>query len=132
MAEHDTLRTRARGKRFVVRADEKLTAFVIFDTIRSLTGDSQRLSQQPLFLLRYWLPVIVNSTGILAFETVLGLNFHVRTVLRIDLSNRGLPVLCAIEAWVTLPLAGSTDTTQTPLPAMRCERASCGYSGRGA
>ena len=25
----------------------------------------------------------------------------------------------------------STDTTQTPLPAMRCERASCGYWGAG-
>ena len=77
-------------------------------------------------------PVIVKSTGMLALETVLGLNFHVRTVLRTDLSSSGLPVLCAIEALVTLPLAGSTETTQTPLPAMRCERASCGYSGRGA
>jgi hypothetical protein len=77
-------------------------------------------------------PSFVNSTGILTFETVLGLNFHVRTVLRTDLSNRGLPVLCAIEARVTPPLAGSTDTTQTPLPAMRRERASCGYAGRGA
>src|SRR6266516_4823173 len=77
-------------------------------------------------------PAIVNSTGMLTFETVLGLNFHVRTVLRTDLSSSGLPVLCAIEALVMVPLAGSTETTQTPLPAMRCERASCGYSGRGA
>ena len=77
-------------------------------------------------------PVIVKSTGMLALETVLGLNFHVRTVLRTDLSSSGLPVLCAIETLVTLPLVGSTETTQTPLPATRCERASCGYSGRGA
>ena len=81
----------------------------------------------------YWLfPMVVNSTGMLTFETVPGLNFHVRTVLRVDLSSSGLPVLCAIEASVTLPLAGSTDTTQSPLPAMRRERASCGYVGRGA
>ena len=51
-------------------------------------------------------PAIVNSTGMLTFETVLGLNFHVRTVLRTDLSSSGLPVLCAIEALVTRPLAG--------------------------
>ncbi len=76
-------------------------------------------------------PSFVNSIGTLTFETVPGLNFHVRTVLRADVSSSGLPVLRASEALVTLPLA-STDTTQTPLPAMRCERASCGYSGRGA
>jgi hypothetical protein len=105
---------------------------LIFDPIGSLTGNAHGFVQQPLFSLRYWLPVIVNSTGMLTFETVPGLNFHVRTVLRADLSSSGLPVLCAIEALVTLPLAGSTDTTQTPLPAMRCERASCGYGGRGA
>ena len=60
-------------------------------------------------------PLFVNSTGMLTFETVPGLNFHVRTVLRADVSSSGLPVLCPIEAPVTLPLA-STDTTQTPLP----------------
>src|ERR1051326_2088270 len=50
-------------------------------------------------------------------ETVPGLNFQVRNVRRTDLSRSGLPVLCAIEALITLPLVGSTDTTQTPLPA---------------
>src|SRR5436189_4304747 len=68
----------------------------------------------------------VNSTGTLTFETVPGLNFQVRSVLRTDLSRSAFPVLCAIEASVTLPLAGSTDSTQTPLPAIRWERASCG------
>src|SRR4029453_7770502 len=51
-------------------------------------------------------PCHLNSTGMLTFETVPGLNFHVRTVLRTDLSSSGLPVLCAIEALVTLPLTG--------------------------
>src|SRR6266480_346001 len=69
---------------------------------------------------------LVNSTGTLTCETVPGLNFQVRSVLRTDLSKSAFPVLCAIEASVTLPLAGSTDTTQTPLPAIRWERASCG------
>src|SRR5438046_1571143 len=44
----------------------------------------------------------------------------------------GLPILCAMEPPVTLPLAGSTVTTQTPLPVMCRERASYGYWGRGA
>ena len=71
-------------------------------------------------------PSFGNSTGMLTCETVPGLNFQVRNVRRTDLSRSRLPVLCAIEALVTLPLAGSTDTTQTPLPATRWERASSG------
>jgi hypothetical protein len=39
MAEHDTLRTRARGKRFVVRADEKLTAFVELESAIRVSGE---------------------------------------------------------------------------------------------
>jgi hypothetical protein len=71
-------------------------------------------------------PSVVNSTGMLTFETVPGLNLHVRRVLRTELSKSGLPVLCCMEALVTRPLARSTNTRQTPLPAMRRERASCG------
>jgi hypothetical protein len=73
----------------------------------------------------------LNSIGILTFETVPGLNRHFRNALRADLSSIGFPVLCAIEASITLPLLGSTDTTQTPLPVMRRKR-TFGYSGRGA
>ena len=74
---------------------------------------------------------MVNSIGILTFETFPGLNRQVRNVLTAELSSIAFPVLCAIEASVTLPLPGSTDTTQTPLPVMLCERAWRGYSGRG-
>src|SRR5260370_41778831 len=69
--------------------------------------------------------------GILTWETVPGLNRHSRNALRAALSSSGLPILCVMEAPVTLPLAGSTITTQTPLPVMRRERASYGYWGRG-
>jgi hypothetical protein len=51
----------------------------------------------------------------LTCETVPGLNFQVRNVRRTDLSRSRLPVLCAIEALITLPLAGSTDTTQNSI-----------------
>ena len=70
--------------------------------------------------------------GILTFETVPGLNRHCRNALTAELSNIGFPVLCAIEASVTLPPAVSTVTTQTPLPVTWRERASYGYWGRGA
>src|SRR5438445_1661628 len=70
--------------------------------------------------------------GILTWETVPGLNRHCRNALRAALSSIGLPILCAMEPPVTLPLAGSTVTTQTPLPVMCRERASYGYWGRGA
>ena len=69
--------------------------------------------------------------GILTWETVPGLNRHCRNALRAELSSIGLPVLCVMEAPVTLPLAASTVATQTPLPVMRFERASYGYPGRG-
>src|SRR6266487_5254856 len=71
-------------------------------------------------------PSFGNSTGMLTCETVPGLNFQVRNVRRTDLSRSRLPVLCAIEALITLPFAGSTDTMQTPLPPTRWERASSG------
>src|SRR5260370_1265434 len=69
--------------------------------------------------------------GILTEETVPGLNLHSRNALRAALSSSGLPILCVMDAPVTLPLPGSTVTTQTPLPVMRRERASYGYWGRG-
>ena len=74
---------------------------------------------------------MVNSIGILTFETVPGLNRHFRNALTADLSKVGSPVLCSIEAPVTLPLAGSTDTMQTPIPVTPGERALAGYLGRG-
>jgi len=74
----------------------------------------------------------VNVMGILTWETVPGLNRHSRNALRAALSSIGLPILCVMDAPVTLPLPGSTVTTQTPLPVMRRERASYGYWGRGA
>ena len=75
---------------------------------------------------------MVKVIGILTFETVPGLNRHCRNALVAELSNIGFPILCAIEALVTLPLPGLTSTTQTPLPVIRRERASYGYWGRGA
>src|SRR6266702_617178 len=74
---------------------------------------------------------MVHSIGILTFETVPGLNSHFRNALTADLSRVGSPVLCSIEAPVTLPLAGSTDTMQTPIPVTPGERALAGYLGRG-
>ena len=74
----------------------------------------------------------MNVIGILTWETVPGLNRHCRNALRAALSSIGLPILCAMEPPVTLPLAGSTVTTQTPLPVILRERASYGYWGRGA
>src|SRR4029077_7857028 len=70
--------------------------------------------------------------GILTWETVPGLNRHSRNALRAALSSIGLPILCVMDAPVTLPLPGSTVTTQTPLPVTRRKRASYGYCGRGA
>ena len=72
---------------------------------------------------QYDAPVIVKVMGIRTFETVPGLNRHCLNALTAALSNIGLPMLCAIVASVTLPLPGSTDATQTPLPVMRRERA---------
>src|SRR5438552_18198912 len=74
---------------------------------------------------------MVNSLGILTFETVPGLNRHFRNALTADLSKVRSPALCSIEAPVTLPLAGSTDTMQTPIPVTPGERALAGYEGRG-
>ena len=74
----------------------------------------------------------LKSMGILTVETVPGLNRHFRNVLTAALSSWGFPVLCAIEASITVPLPGSIDTTQTPLPLMPSKRALDGYEGAGA
>jgi len=75
---------------------------------------------------------MVKVMGILTLETVPGLNRHCRKALTAALSSMGLPVLCATEALVVLPLAESTSATITPLPVTCRERASYGYCGRGA
>jgi len=74
---------------------------------------------------------MVNSIGILTFETVPGLNRHFQNALTADLSKVESRVLCSIDAAVTRPLAGSTDTMQTPFPVTPSERALAGYLGRG-
>ena len=50
----------------------------------------------------------------------------------VTLSRIALPVLCAIIALVTMPLAVSTIIAQTPLPVIFACFASYGYSGKGA
>ena len=51
---------------------------------------------------------MVKVIGILTLETVPGLNRHCRKALVAALSNIGFPMLCAMEAPVTLPLPGLT------------------------
>jgi len=53
-------------------------------------------------------------------------------VLVVTLSSIASPVLCAIIASVTLPLAVSIVMTQTPLPVILARLAWYGYSGKGA
>ena len=65
-------------------------------------------------------------------ETLPGLNRHLRNVSVVTLSRIALPVLCAIIALVTLPLAVSTIIAQTPLPVIFACFAWYGYSGKGA
>ena len=67
---------------------------------------------------------MVNVIGIRTFETVPGLNRQRLNALTAELSRTGLPILWAIVASVTLPLAVSTVTTQTPLPVILRLRAS--------
>lgn len=74
---------------------------------------------------------MLNSIGILTFETVPGLNRHFWNALTADLSKVESPVLCSIEAAVTRPLTGSTDTMQTPIPVTLPERSLAGYLGKG-
>src|SRR5437773_11386391 len=74
---------------------------------------------------------MLNSIGILTFETFPGSNRHFWNALTADLSKVESPVLCSIEAAVTRPLAGSTDTMQTPIPVTLPERPLAGYLGRG-
>lgn len=75
---------------------------------------------------------MVNVIGVRTFDTVPGLNRHLRNALVAALSKTGLPVLTAMSALVTAPLPESTVMTQTPLPVVLDRRASYGYSGRGA
>jgi hypothetical protein len=79
---------------------------------------------------QYDAPVMVKVIGIFTFGATPGLKRHRLNALTAELSKIGLPMLWAIVASVTLPLA-STETTQTPLPIIFRERASYGYSGRG-
>ncbi len=74
---------------------------------------------------------MVNSMGILTFETVPGLNRHFWNALTADLSKVESPVLCSIEASVIRPLARSTDKMQTPFPVTPAERGLDGYWGDG-
>ena len=67
---------------------------------------------------------MVKVIGIRTFETVPGLNRQRLNALTAELSRIGLPILWAIVASVTLPLAVSTVTTQTPLPVILWLRAS--------
>ena len=67
---------------------------------------------------------MVKVMGIRTRETLPGLNRHLRNALKVELSRAELPVLCAMVASVTLPLAVSTVTTQTPLPVTCWRRAS--------
>ena len=67
---------------------------------------------------------MVNVIGILTLETVPGLNRQRLNGLTAELSRIGFPILWAIVASVTLPLPGSTVTTQTPLPVIFRLRAS--------
>jgi hypothetical protein len=67
---------------------------------------------------------MVNVIGILTLETVPGLNRQRLNALTAELSRIGFPILWAIVASVTLPLAESTVTTQTPLPVILRLRAS--------
>src|SRR5205809_7394916 len=50
----------------------------------------------------------------------------------VSLSSSGLPVLWNMVALVTVPVAVSTVTTQTPFPVRLRRLASYGYSGNGA
>src|SRR5439155_20744878 len=79
-------------------------------------GEDNLIFTYLLGKIQYDVPVIVKVIGILTLETITGLNRHCRNALVAALSNIGLPMLCAMEALVTLPLPGSTSTTQTPLP----------------
>ena len=67
---------------------------------------------------------MVNVIGVRTFETVPGLNRHLRNALVAALSRIGFPVLWAISALVTAPLPVSTVITQTPLPVILERRAS--------
>jgi uncharacterized membrane protein YgcG len=76
-------------------------------------------------------PVSVKVMGHVTFEAVPGLNRQRLSPLTAASSSTGLPVLFWTVTSVTLPLAGSTCITITPLPVIRCWRASYGYAGIG-
>ena len=70
--------------------------------------------------------------GTRTWETVPGLNRQFLNVCVVSLSSNGLPVLWNIIALVTVPVAGSTVTTQTPFPLRLRRFISYVYSGKGA
>src|SRR5262249_12972583 len=61
-----------------------------------------------------------------------GLNRQFLNVCVVSLSSSGLPVLWNIIALVTVPVAGSTVTTQVPFPLRLRRLISYVYSGKGA
>ena len=68
---------------------------------------------------------MVKVIGILTFGAQApGLNRHLRKALKAELSRIGLPMLCAMEASETDPLATSTLNKATPLPVILRLRAS--------
>jgi hypothetical protein len=62
--------------------------------------------------------------GDFTLETVPGLKRHLRKAAIVALSSTGLPVLCHIETFVTLPELGSTLMATIPLPVIFCRLAS--------
>src|SRR6478672_10900346 len=70
--------------------------------------------------------------GTRTWETVPGLNRQLLNVWMVSLSSSELPVLWNMVALVTVPVAVSTVTTQTPFPVRLRRFASYGYSGKGA
>ena len=76
----------------------------------------------PLF--QYDAPVSVNVIGHRTDETVPGLKRHLRKAVIAALSRKGLPVLFAMEALLTLPLTGSIVISTIPSPVIFCRLAS--------
>jgi len=76
-------------------------------------------------------PVSVKVMGHVTFVAVPGLNRQRLRPLTAASSSTGLPVLFCTVTSVTSPLAGSTRIIITPLPVIRCWRASYGYEGIG-
>src|SRR5207249_840730 len=63
-------------------------------------------------------PVRRNVIGIRTFFGVPALKRQRRNALSVEPSKIGLPMLCSMVALTTLPFAGSTVSTATPLPVI--------------